>query len=45
MRLVSQPSIKQLQKQYKTMLSNAKVNFIPWEFENIKGKTIIDKAT
>jgi hypothetical protein len=45
MRLVSQPSIKQLQKQYKTMLSNAKVDFIPWEFENVKGKTIVDKAT
>lgn len=44
LRLISQPNIKQLQKDYKTMLSSAKISFHPWEFENVKGKSIIDKA-
>jgi hypothetical protein len=35
MRLVHQPDIKQLQKQYKTMLSNVKVSLYPWEFKNV----------
>lgn len=38
MRLVSQPTIKQLTKQYKSLFSNIKVSFQPWELENVKVK-------
>jgi hypothetical protein len=38
MRLVSQPNIKQLIKQYKTLLGGVKVNFCPWEFSKVRAK-------
>jgi hypothetical protein len=40
MRLVSQPNMKQLQKQYKTLLAGVKVNFNPWEFAKVRAKTV-----
>lgn len=40
LRLVSQPSIKQLQKQYKTLFAGVKVTFQPWEFQKVRPKTI-----
>lgn len=43
MRLVSQPNMQQLQKQYKTLLAGVKVNFHPWEFSKVKARTIINK--
>ena len=38
MRLVSQPTIHQLQKQYKNLMENVKVTYFPWEFQNVKVK-------
>jgi hypothetical protein len=40
LRLVSQPTIKQLQKNYKLLLSGVRVKFHPWEFENVKPRII-----
>ncbi len=41
MRLASQPTIAQLQKQYKNILSNVKVSFFPWEFEKVPANKTI----
>lgn len=43
LRLVSQPTIKQLQKQYKSLLAGVKVNFHPWEFDKVRARIPAEK--